>query len=69
MAHLKTFVSCPAAVKPKVSTTVTQYQRGLEGLNSLIFTKGVSIVVTSSITIVSPPIESTADNNNVGNHL
>ena len=43
----KTFVSCPAAEKPNVSTTVTQYQRGLAGLNSLIFTKGVSIVVTS----------------------
>ena len=30
-------------------------------LYSLIFTKGVSIVVTSTISIVSPPIESTAE--------
>ena len=57
----KTFVSWPAAVKPNVSTTVTQYQRGFAGLYSLIFTKGVSIVVTSTISIVSPPIESTAE--------
>ena len=57
-----TFVSCPEAENPKVSTTVIQYHLGFEASNLFRITYGVSIVVIVLTPIVSPSNESTADN-------
>ena len=57
-----TFVSCPEAENPNVSTTDIKYHRGREGSNLSNMTLGVSMVVILIISNVSPPNESTADN-------